>query len=241
MALDIRRYPGIDLESPVGIVGFPSVGLVSSIAANYYVAQLEMTPVAGIGGPGMPPYCLVADNVAYPPVRMYGKKSRTKTGRDVVVCTSEYAPKPEDCYDVASAVLGEMRGLGCTDVICLEGIPRTSDEDEPVVCMGGHGGRRMAEASGLRIMDNGMIKGVSGVMLYQGAAQGMNITAIMCPANPAMPDPGSAVSFIEPLSKMVKGLKVSPKILMAEDEEIRRRAASEQASVEDPGNSAIYG
>ncbi|MDO5853074.1 MAG: PAC2 family protein [Thermoplasmata archaeon] len=241
MGIETHRYSETTLDNPVGIVGFPSVGLVSSIAANYYVSQLEMKPIAGLGGTQMPPYCLIADGVAYPPIRIYGMKSRTKTGRDVAICTSEYAPKPDDCFDVANAVLAEMRSIGCTDVICLEGVPRTAEDDVPVVFSSGARGKKMAAASGLREMENGMIKGLSGIMLYQGANHGMSVSAIMCPANPSMPDPGSAVSFIEPLSRMVRGLKVNPKMLMAEDEEIRRRVESEQASVEDPGNSAIYG
>lgn len=239
MVMETLRYPGPTLEDPVGIVGFPSVGLVGSIAANYYVAQLEMEPVAGIGGPGMPPYCLMADGEAYPPIRIYGRKSRTKTGRDVMVCTSEYSPKQEECYEVATTVLSEMRDLGCNEVICLEGIPRTSEEDVPVILGGGFRGKRAVEASGLREMSSGMVKGISGIMLYHGPQHGMSVSAIMCPANPGMPDPGSAVLFLEPLSKMVKGLRVSPKLLLAEDEEIRRRI--EQATAVDQGNSTLYG
>ena len=48
------RYADMGLDNPVAIVGFPSSGLVSSIAANYYVSQLKMKVVAGISGQDMP-------------------------------------------------------------------------------------------------------------------------------------------------------------------------------------------
>lgn len=242
MGIGTLRYADLGLVNPVGIVGFPSVGLVSSIAANYYVSQLGMPPVMGLCGPEMPPYCLVVGSDAYTPIRLYGHKSTTKTGRDAVVCTSEYAPKPEDCYYVAKAVLEDLRDLGCREVVCLEGVPRNSEEDVPVIFGSGPGSDRMVERSGIQKMDGGMIKGVSGVMMYMGRSMGMAVTAIMCPANPNIPDPASAVAYIEPLSRIVKGLRVNPKALVEEGEEIRRKVESEQASVErDSSQSTIYG
>lgn len=242
MGIETLRYAELGLTDPVGIVGFPSVGLVSSIAANYYVTQLGMQPVMGLCGSDLPPYCVIVGGEAYAPIRIYGRKSQTKTGRDVVVCTSEYSAKPEDCYDVATAVLEGLRDLGCREVVCLEGVPRGSDEDAPVIFASGPNGRRMAERSGLAEMQNGMIKGVSGIMMYKCRSMGMSVAAIMCPANPNIPDPGSAISFVEPLSGIVKGLKINTRQLTDEAEEIRRKIESEQASVErDATQSAIYG
>lgn len=242
MGLETLRYTDLGLDGPVGIVGFPSVGLVSSIAANYYVSQLGMEPVMGLQGERIPPYCLVAGGTAYPPIRMYGHKRKTKNGRDVVICTSEFAPKPEDCYLVATSILDGLRDLGCREIICLEGIPRSSEEDVPVICGNGVGIDRMVEASGLQRMESGMVKGVTGVMMYMARAKGVDVVTLLAPANPSIPDPTSAVAFIEPLSKMVKGLKVNSKILFEEGDEIRRRSQDNQAAVEpDPSESTFYG
>ncbi len=242
MGIETHRYTDLALEDPVAIIGFPSVGLVSSIAANYFVTQLKMEPLSGLNGSAMPPYCLISDGTAYPPIRMYGCKSRTKTGRDVVVCTSEFAPKPEDCYEIGTSVLSELRDLGCRQVICLEGIPRTSENDKPVVCGSGPSTAKMTEASGLPKMDNGMVKGLSGIIMCESGPRGMSAMALMCPANPSMPDPGSAAEFLPPLSKMVKGLKVNPKILMEEAEEIHRKLEAEQASIQrDQTQNTLYG
>lgn len=95
MGIETHTYTDLALDDPIGIVGFPSVGLVSSIAANYIVSQLKMPAIAGMNGGNIPPYSLISEGIAYPPIRFYGIKSRTKTGRDLIVCTSEFAPKPE--------------------------------------------------------------------------------------------------------------------------------------------------
>ena len=240
MAMKTIRYSDPGLEDPVAIVGFPSVGLVSSIAANYYVGQFDLEAFAGMSSPQMPPYCLIHNGKAYPPVRFYGKKHTTKTGRDAVICLSEYAPKAEDCYELAQSVLSFLKYNGCRDVICIEGIPRSSDEDVPVVFTSGTGASKMAKKSKLTVMEGGMVRGVTGVMLYEAASYGMDVTAIMAPAAANLPDPGSAAAIMPVISSMVPGMRVSTKPLMAEADEIRRRM-EEQETAEEERASPFYG
>lgn len=162
MAVKTVRYSDPGLEDPVAVIGFPSVGLVSSIAANYYVGQLDMEAVAGMSSPTMPPYCLIHKATAYPPVRFYGRKHTTKTGRDVLVCLSEYAPKPDDCYELAQAILSYLKYAGVRQVICLDGIARTSDSDVPVTCGSGKGAARMMKKSKFTVMEGGWSRGSPG-------------------------------------------------------------------------------
>ncbi len=242
MGIETHTYTDLALDDPIGIVGFPSVGLVSSIAANYIVSQLKMPAIAGMNGGNIPPYSLISEGIAYPPIRFYGIKSRTKTGRDLIVCTSEFAPKPEDCYEIGMAVLSKLRDLGCRQVICMEGIPRMSDKGRAVVCGSGLASEKLEMASGLPRMDNGMVKGTSGVILCESRPHGMVAATLMCPANPNIPDPGSAVEFLEPLSKMIKGLRIDSKPLLTEAEEIRKKLEADQASVErDQTQNTLYG
>lgn len=244
MAVKTIRYEDMNLENPVAVIGFPSVGLVSSIAANYMVGQLDMTPIAGLSSPSMPPYCLIYKGVAYPPVRFYGRKSTTKTGRDLIVCMSEYAPKPEDCYELVQAILSYLKYMGCHDIISLEGTARINDTDGPVVCGVGPGAAKMAKKSKLSVMEGGMVKGTTGIMLYEAPPIGMGVTTLMTPANPSLPDPGSAAAYIPAISSMVPGLRLSAKPLLAEAEEIRKKMQSEQEEVEkreEERASQLYG
>lgn len=244
MAVKTIRYEDMSLDDPVAVIGFPSVGLVSSIAANYMVGQLDMTPIAGLASPSMPPYCLIYKGVAYPPVRFYGRKSTTKTGRDLIVCLSEYAPKPEDCYEIVQAILSFLKYMGCHDIISLEGTARINDTDGAVVCAVGPGASKMAKKSKLTVMEGGMVKGTTGIMLYEAPSMGMGVTTLMTPANPSLPDPGAAASFVPAISSMVRGLRLSPKPLLTEAEEIRKKMESEQEEVEkreEERASQLYG
>ncbi len=242
MEIKTVRYSDMELDSPAAIIGFPSSGLVSSIAANYYVSQFKMPVIAGLYGPDMPPYCFVYEGASYPPVRLYGykgKEKRGKKGKDVIICLSEYAPKPEQCYDMVHAICTYLRSMGVKEVICLEGIPRIGDM-EAVVCGSGPGSRDMEKKTKLKIMESGMVRGTTGVMLYSGPQFGFDVMAIVVPGNQNIPDPGSAARIIGPVSKVVPGFKVDESALLKEADEINKRL--EEQTVQEPiENTQIYG
>lgn len=241
MTVKTARYADIGLEDPIAVVGFPGAGLVSSIVPNYLVGQLSMVPIAGMSSPVMPPYCLIAGGLAMPPVRFYGRKGRGKNGRDMIVCMSEYAPKPEDCYELAQEVLRYLKHMGCRTVVCLEGVPRYSNEDAMMVCGCGGNVRELMRRTKLKELSNGMIRGMAGVMLYDGPGWGFDVVSLVCPANQSMPDPGAAVGFLKPLSKLVPGLRVDPKPLMDEADQIQRRMDEQAAENNDLLSQQIYG
>ncbi|MBR2254920.1 MAG: proteasome assembly chaperone family protein [Candidatus Methanomethylophilaceae archaeon] len=229
MDVNIVRYCSSGLTDPIAIIGFPSVGLVSTIIANYYVSQMEMPVVAGMSGSGMPPYCYISGGSAYPPVRIHAHKGGSK-GRDVLVCLSEYSPKPEDCYDVTMALVDYLKGEGCREVICIEGVPRFTDEDQMVICGSGHNSQRLMNKSKLAVMSSGMVRGTTGTLLYEAIPAGIDVVAIMSPAMQNVPDPAAAAELIVPLSRLVRGLKISDKPLQAEAEEIKKRIEQSQPS-----------
>ena len=220
MEVEIIQYEDMDLRDPVGIIGFPTVGLTSSIMANMYVKSLGMTPIAGMASPNIPPYCLVSQDTVMPPVRFYGYKNKRKNGQDVLLCMTEYSPKPEDCFSLANKILLYMRQKGCRTIIALEGSPKY-ENSEVMVLAAGPNKDKLIRKTGLNTMKEGMIRGISGVLMYEAPNKGMDIISIMVPATAGVPDPGSSTAFIEPISKIVPGFKTNPKELLKEAEIIR--------------------
>ena len=239
--MDIRttRYGDMGLVDPVAIIGFPGAGLVSSIMPNYYVSQLRMKPIAGMSSPDMPPYCLISHGMAMPPVRFYGYKGKGKTGRDAIVCMSEYSPKPEHCYDLCHAIMEYLRKKDCKTIICLEGTPRFTPEDKMSVCGSGPEAAKLMKKTKLNVMEGGMVRGTTGVMLYDGPLAGFTVVAMLCPAIQNVPDPGSAAKFVVPISKLVTGFKVNTEELLTEAEEIQKKIEAE-AEAENKETTAPY-
>lgn len=232
MDIETIHYEDMHLTDPVGIIGFPSIGLISSIMANMYVNSLKMTPMAGMTSPLMPPYCTVANGKPLPPVRFYGYKNPKKNGRDVIICQSEYTPKPEECYALSLKIISFLKQKGCKMVICLEGTPRY-EESPIIVCADGPNAQKLIKKTKLTEMTNGMIRGITGTMMYEAPSKGLDAISIMVPATPNVPDPGAAASFIEPVSKLVSGFKVTPKELLKEAELINKQIESNSSNAND--------
>ena len=60
-----------DLSKSVAIIGFPSLGLVSSIAASYMSKELKLNLIAGITSQEFPPYTIIQNSKPMPQIRMY--------------------------------------------------------------------------------------------------------------------------------------------------------------------------
>ena len=217
MDIETIQYRDVDLVDPIAVIGFPSVGLTSSIMANMYVKSLDMLPIAGMAAPSMPPYCVVSGEYVMPPVRFYGYKNKRKNGHDVILCMTEYAPKPEDCYMIANKVLSFLRSKGCRTIVSMEGTPKF-DKSIMLATAAGPNAAKLLKKSGVPEMTEGMIRGFTGILMYEAPNKGMDIITLMVPATSGIPDPGSSTMFIEPISKLIPGFKTKPGELLKEAE-----------------------
>jgi len=76
MTEDIKIYElkRVDLKGATVIDGFPSVGLVSSIAANYLINMLKMEQIGIMDSMYFPTVSLVRDGIPQNPVRIYASE-----------------------------------------------------------------------------------------------------------------------------------------------------------------------
>jgi predicted ATP-grasp superfamily ATP-dependent carboligase len=90
-------------------------------------------------------------------------------------------------------------------------------------------------------MDSGMVRGTTGVMLYNGPLFGFDVMAVIVPGNQNLPDPGSAAGIVAPVSKVVPGFKVDTSMLLKEADEIDKRLQQEQSVSVRDDSTQIYG
>jgi len=242
----LHEYKEIRWNNPVAVVGFPSIGLASSIAANFLARTLELEIVGGIVSSGFPPYAVVQNGVPLPPVRMYAgdRCCDDRTGVDcdgLIVVTSEFLPKVEQHHLISVSLLDWFTANGVKTVICLEGIPQFDTDDHRIFGVGSTvAARETMEKYSIRKLDDSLVRGTSGVMLYEGAMRNMDVMAILAPARPDMPDPRGAAKLMEPLSRMLPELKIDTEPLYKEAEEIEKRMDPHSPSLGDP-RDFLYG
>jgi len=109
--------------------GFPSVGLVGSIVANYLVSFLNLEQIAIVDSVYFPSISLVRDGVPLSPVRVYGGSLGTKGQEKVVVFISEFQPAPDTLKPLAITMMDWVEDHKCKMVISPEGLLSKEDTE----------------------------------------------------------------------------------------------------------------
>ncbi|MCL2712156.1 MAG: PAC2 family protein [Methanomassiliicoccaceae archaeon] len=248
MAFEIYEYKGKKWNNAAAVIGFPSIGLASSIAANFLARTLELDVIGGISSPEFPPYAVVQNGIPLPPVRMYAGDRKCDVGGGLncdglIVVTSEFLPKIEQHHQLSITFLDWFRKNNVNTVICLEGIPQFEPDEQKILGVGStDAARDMMEKYSIEKLEDSLVRGTSGVMLYEGTMRNMNVLSILAPARADMPDPRGAAKLMEPLSKMLPELKIDLEPLYKEAEEAERRMGIQQSPLGNNRNKDfLYG
>ena len=128
-------------------------------------------------------------------------------------------------------------------VVPRDGIPRvdSSQEGEMLGTATSENAIKKLEGTGVPVMKEGLVRGVTGIMLYEGTFSKKDIICILCPANPQQPDPRAAATALTPLSKIVPNLNIDPTPLNNEANDIDNRVRAQQQAQQEIGTQNIYG
>src|SRR5436309_792643 len=144
--IQIYELKRMDLRGATVIDGFPSVGLVSSIVANYLINALNLTQIGIMDSVYFPTVALVRDGQPMNPVRIYaGPKMDDRD--QIVVFISEFQPPPNLIKGIAATVLDWAQDARCNLLVCPEGLIVDAREDD---------GDRQVEVYGIGSTDKPM-------------------------------------------------------------------------------------
>jgi uncharacterized protein len=147
----------------------------------------------------------------------------------LIVVTSEFMPKLEQHHQLAVTFLDWFRKNNVGTVICLEGIPQFEPDDMRILGVGStNEANSIMDKYSIERLEDSLVRGTSGVMLYEGTMRNMNVLAILAPARADMPDPRGAARLMEPLARMLPELKIDPEPLYKEAEEAEKRMGIQQ-------------
>jgi len=248
---EIKR---IDVEGAIVIDGFPSVGLVSSIVANYLIDTLEMEQIGIVESPAFPTVSLVRNGNPQHPVRIYaGHPPADRAGRGadkLVAFVSEFHPAPTIIHPLAHAILDWTQEQRCSLLVSPEGLVVEAAPPHAT----GRGGRspRLNEvkvygvASTRRARDlyiepnmipfaEGVITGIAGVLLNEGRRRGFDVLTFLAEAQSDYPDARAAAKVIETINRILLRTPLDPVPLYAEAERIEQQLLSIQRHAADRG------
>ena len=239
----LHDYRNESYDGSMMIVGFPSVGLVSSIAANFIVRTSNLERVAGITANSFPPFTLVHEGVPSPQVRIYAGDRNCNDGepcQQIVTVAAEFMPRSDLILPLVSCILDFATSKGIKTVITMEGIDQTSAEESKIYGVGSTvASREMLKKYEVEEMREGMVSGISGVMLSEGNMRDIDVICMLGPARTNFPDARGSAKLLEIVAKMLPEIKIDPEPLFKEAEEIEKQIRTAMKSVERPNKDSI--
>ncbi len=249
----------VDLRGATVIDGFPSVGLVSSIVANYLINFLKLNQIGIMDSIYFPTVSLVREAEPLNPVRIYaGEKIISPDGESdqVVAFISEFQPPPNLVKPIAHTMLDWAEEQKCKLLISPEGLViDKSDEEKPgeeneegqteatenndvAVDVYGIGStpraKKLLQSHGIALFTEGVITGVAGVLLNEGKSRDFDVVSVMAEAHPDYPDARAAAKVIETIDKMLLHIHLDAKPLYIEAEKIEGQLKSIHAQAKAP-------
>ena len=234
MTEDIRIYElkRVDLKGATVIDGFPSVGLVSSIAANYLINMLKMEQIGIMDSMYFPTVSLVRDGIPQNPVRIYASEriGDENSSDRVVVFISEFQPPPNLVKPIAHAMLDWAEDQRCEYMLSPEGVvvdkEEISKEDLAEVAIDVYGVgstalmRDLLAKNKVEEFREGVITGVAGVLLNEGRRRDFHVATLLAEAHPDYPDARAAAKIIEVIDRILLHIELDAKPLYEEAERI---------------------
>ena len=235
-----------DVENAFLICCFPSVGMVSSIVGQYLLEHLNLNFTGAISDNRIPAISLVKDGRPMPPVRIYSGTPicKVETCDKVVLISSEFKVGGELAFSMRDEILKWAKKNKITQGIFIDafakkgsppadpnaGEPIVEYEDTPEIDFVGVAatveGLKIIEKMDIPILEQGLIGGMSGVVLGEARRLGLNMFSILVEADPRFPDARAASALIEKLDDLLSVVDLDTTPLIEEAERIEEQIKS---------------
>lgn len=212
--VDTRDEP---LRGAMMVVGFPTHGLVGSVAASYLVHSLDMTLVAYMISEEFPPTVIMEEGIVSAPVRFYASKLVCGVDRScdqLLVVLSDIQPPPTMLNAIGRALLDWAEEKGVQLIVAVEGQPIEGEArgDARVVAMANRAAAPLLEKYRFDAA-SGVVTGLAGGLLLGAIARTTPVLCLVAQAHKDYPDARAAAKVIETVNPLVPLLVLDTKPL----------------------------
>ena len=239
--IEIHEYEVVDLTNSFVICGFPTIGLVGSIASRFIVHNLRLRLIATFLSDYFPPVTIISNASPLPPVRIYaGDKKCGPDGKceQLVVILSEFSPPLNMLRPLANKMIEWCKENNCEMLLCMEGFNSERENSNLLGIGSTEKANKMLQKYNIEIMEEGMVSGLSGILLYEGKRRNFDVACLLAGVHSAYPDAKAAGKILEIVNKMLPEIDIDPGPLYREAEEIERQI-KEQIKKAEPKTSQI--
>ncbi len=249
MDLEVVDTRGDSLRGAMMVVGFPTHGLVGSVAASYLVHTLDMTQVAYMVGEEFPPTVVMDEGVVNAPIRFYASKlvcGPDRSCQQLVVAISDIQPPAGLLSRLGRALLDWSEAKGIELVIAVEGQPIDKDDkgDARVVAMANRAAAPLLSKYHFTTA-SGVVTGFAGGLLLNALGRPLPVLCVIAQAHKDYPDARAAAKVIEAVNPLVPLMVLNTRPLRQKakeiEAEVRHHLDEQQTASQTPRTGETVG
>lgn len=227
-SIEIHEIVEKDLKGSVLIVGFPSVGLIGTIVANFLINSLKLEQIGIIDSLKFPAISVIKNGEPHNPLRLYSGEQVCNDGtcNQVTVCVSEFTPPGEMIKELVSSLTKWAIKKGCAKVISAEGFssaPKDDGKSNDVYGLTSTAGARpWIEEAKVKPFTFGTIGGITGAFLNEGKIRNLNVLGLLAEVSEDVPDARAAANVIKAIDELLLAIELDPKPLLKEAETLEQ-------------------
>lgn len=217
----------IDISNALVILGFPTAGLIGSIAGNYISSKLNLERVGSINSKHFMPSVIIRDSKPMPPVQIYHADRNICGKNDIcdnlVTITSDFPVPPQIVNSMIEKIQKWTDKENISLFLGLEGLKSTNKNKEQVDVYGVGSNSRMFEILNeynIEKIREGLIAGFTGAFLSAETERNKEMICMLTEAHLAFPDSRAAARLLEKVDEMLPGVSIDLEPLYEEAEKI---------------------
>lgn len=229
----------LECKNPTIICGFPGMGLVGNIVAQFLMDQFQMKPCGYVESRLFPPIAIIYSGLAKSPVRIYENPQR-----EIVIIFSDIPIDPLISGEVGRSIIKWAKSVNPKEVIAIAGLA-TTGEERRVFVAGATAEDLIKVKDKALIFEVGTISGVPGVILNECLNGHIPAICLLGETRGASPDPRAAAEVVKALAA-IYGWDIKVDLLLREADQIEQmlHKLSEQigeAEAKPSRETGIYG
>jgi uncharacterized protein len=205
----------LESKNPTIICGFPGMGLVGNIVAQYLMDQFKMTICGYMESRLFPPIAIVYSGLAKSPVRIYENPQR-----EIVIIFSDIPIDPLISGEVGRSIIKWAMNVNPKEVIAIAGLATTGEERRVFAAAAAEEDLKKVKDKAL-IFEVGTISGVPGVVLNECQNGHIPAVCLLGETRGPNPDPRSAAEVVKAMAA-IYGWDIKVDVLLKEADQIEQ-------------------
>lgn len=224
----IHERKKMDLENGMLVVGFPTIGLVGTIAAHHLMTSMKLEHIGSVYSKYFQPTAVIHDYVPTSPVNIFAGEEQCGpegTCDQIIVVESEFLPAPSTLKPLGDALIDWSEKKKITLTTVLEGMVSPDPDDDIHVYGVGSTDRARGILKKYEVnqLEQGMVSGISGVMLYEGERLDKDVVCLLAETHIDYPDARASAEILNSLNHLIPQMDIDPEPLMKQAEEIEKK------------------